>query len=119
MTISSNPGPPWPNEDRSDRGRFAPDGDALSLLPLFKGGEAGVPVIILSGQGTIELAVRAIQQGADHFMTKPIELPTLETLLARLLDRERERKRTLAGQREIADHRVHVLVLESVAGRCA
>jgi len=75
-----------------------PDGDALSLLPLFKGGEAGVPVIILSGQGTIELAVRAIQQGADHFMTKPIELPTLETLLARLLDRERERKRTLAGR---------------------
>jgi len=33
MTISPNPGRPWPNEDRSDRGRFAPDGDALVLFP--------------------------------------------------------------------------------------
>jgi DNA-binding NtrC family response regulator len=74
-----------------------PDGNSLTLLERFKS-SPGLPVIVLTGQGTIDLAVKAIQQGADHFLTKPVELPALETLLRRTLSRERDRKRLLAGQ---------------------
>ena len=73
-----------------------PDGDALELLPVFKTPGGAVPVIVLTGQGTIDRAVATLQLGADHFLTKPAELATVETLLRRAFDRERDRKRALA-----------------------
>jgi DNA-binding NtrC family response regulator len=73
-----------------------PDGDALELLPVFKTPGGGVPVVVLTGQGTIDRAVSTLQLGADHFLTKPTELAALETLLRRAFDRERDRKRALA-----------------------
>ena len=74
-----------------------PDGNSLTLLDRFKS-TPGLPVIVLTGHGTIDLAVKAIQLGADHFLTKPVEFPALETLLRRTLSRARDRKRVLAGQ---------------------
>src|SRR5262245_45806974 len=35
--------------------------------------ELGVPVIVFSGQGTIETAVEAIKLGAQDFLEKPVE----------------------------------------------
>src|SRR6476646_3306756 len=66
-----------------------PDGNALELLPRLKAIDPDLPVVILTGQGTIDLAVRAIKEGADQFLVKPVELPALLVLLHRLLDRER------------------------------
>src|SRR5690348_7877845 len=53
-----------------------PDGDALELLPKLKAIDSDVPMLILTGHGTIELAVRAMKEGAEQFLTKPTELPT-------------------------------------------
>jgi DNA-binding NtrC family response regulator len=75
-----------------------PDGNALDILPRLKAIDAGVPLVILTGQGTIDLAVRAIKEGADHFLTKPVELPTLLVILERLIENQRNRQRQLAGQ---------------------
>ncbi|MGH7703684.1 MAG: sigma-54-dependent transcriptional regulator [Gemmatimonadales bacterium] len=75
-----------------------PDGNALELLPRLKAIDPDLPVVILTGQGTIDLAVRAIQEGADQFLVKPVELPALVVLLQRLLERERTHRRDLAGE---------------------
>ena len=75
-----------------------PDGNALELLPRLKAIDPDLPVVILTGQGTIDLAVRAIKEGADHFLLKPVELPALLILLHRLLERERTHRRELANQ---------------------
>ena len=75
-----------------------PDGNALDLLPRLKALDPDLPVVILTGQGTIELAVRAIKEGADHFLLKPVELPALLILLQRMLERERTHRRELANQ---------------------
>src|SRR5262245_58296918 len=75
-----------------------PDGNALELLPKIKAMDPDIPVVILTGQGTIDLAVRAIKEGADHFLLKPVELPALLILLQRLLERERTHRRELANQ---------------------
>jgi DNA-binding NtrC family response regulator len=75
-----------------------PDGNALDILPRLKALDASVPLVILTGHGTIDLAVRAIQEGADHFLTKPVELPTLLVILERLVENQRNRQRQLAGQ---------------------
>jgi DNA-binding NtrC family response regulator len=75
-----------------------PDGNALELLPKFKTMDSSVPVIVLTGHGTIDLAVRAIKEGADQFLTKPVELPSLLVLIERILQNERNLKNRLAGE---------------------
>ncbi len=46
--------------------------------------EHPVPVIVFSGQGTIEVAVEAIKLGAQDFLEKPVEPAKLKILLEKL-----------------------------------
>ena len=75
-----------------------PDGDALALLPRLKAVDPDLPIVILTGHGTIELAVKAIQSGAEQFLTKPVELGALQVLLQRLLENRRTKQRQAARQ---------------------
>lgn len=68
------------------------DGDALQLLGEMRALDPSCAIVILTGQGSIDLAVRAMREGADHFLTKPVELPALHAILARLLELRRERR---------------------------
>ncbi len=58
----------------------------LSGLDLIRRlqGEYPIPLIVLSGQGTIEQAVEAIQLGAQDFLEKPVEPAKLKILLEKL-----------------------------------
>lgn len=62
-----------------------PNGDALELLQRMKSTESRVPVIALVGQGAGDVALRAIQDGAEHFLVKPVELSLLHAVLLRVL----------------------------------
>ncbi len=42
-----------------------------------------VPVLVLTGHGSIDLAVEAMRKGAVDFLTKPVDLDRLELLIAR------------------------------------
>jgi DNA-binding NtrC family response regulator len=75
-----------------------PDGDALTLLPRLRAMDAAVPVVILTGHGSIDLAVRAVKEGAEQFLTKPVELASLVVVLQRIVDARRSRRRQLAGE---------------------
>jgi len=75
-----------------------PDGDGLDLLRALRAMDASLPVIILTGHGTIDLAVKAMQEGADQFFTKPVELPTLKVVLDRAVQNRRSRQESLAGR---------------------
>jgi DNA-binding NtrC family response regulator len=94
-----------------------PDGNALEMLPRLKAVEPGVPLVILTGHGSIDLAVRAIKEGADHFLTKPVELPALDVILERLVEIQRTRQRQLAGQAQRARHTPDPFLGESPAIR--
>jgi DNA-binding NtrC family response regulator len=80
-----------------------PDGTALDLLPSFKASDPAPAVIVLTGHGSIELAVRAIKEGAEHFITKPVELPALLVILERLLENQRSRQKEMAKSRQARD----------------
>jgi DNA-binding NtrC family response regulator len=73
-----------------------PDGDGLSLLRALRGIDASVPLLVLTAHGSIDLAVRAIKEGADQFLTKPVELPTLLVMVQRLIESHRNRQAGLA-----------------------
>lgn len=70
-----------------------PDGNALDLL----GADSALrpPIFILTAHGSIELAVQAIKEGAEQFLTKPVALPALAVILERALENRRSRKREL------------------------
>ena len=75
-----------------------PDGNALELMPRLRAINASVPVVVLTAHGSVELAVQAIKDGADDFLTKPVALPTLLVVLERALERQRDRQQQLARQ---------------------
>jgi DNA-binding NtrC family response regulator len=75
-----------------------PDGTALELMPRLKALDTDVPLILLTGHGSIDLAVQAIKEGAEHFLTKPVELSALVVVVERSLENQRNRKRQIAGR---------------------
>jgi DNA-binding NtrC family response regulator len=70
-----------------------PDGTSLDILPQVKKLSEETPFVILTAHGSIDLAVRAIKDGAEQFLTKPVESKALLVLLRRLLQQQRLRKR--------------------------
>jgi DNA-binding NtrC family response regulator len=90
------------------------DGSALDLLRAFKQIDPGVPLIVLTAYGTIELAVNAVKEGAEQFLTKPIELPALHAILKRLFTNQRlQRQQRAVATREIRER------IDPFAGRSA
>jgi DNA-binding NtrC family response regulator len=75
-----------------------PDGNALDLMPRLRALDAVVPFIVLTGHGSIDLAVQAIKEGAEQFLTKPVELRALTVILERLFENQRNRRRQIVGK---------------------
>lgn len=69
------------------------DGDSFPLLSSFKRADPGLPVVMLTGLVSIELAVEAMKRGADHFVTKPVEHLFLKECIERLIEGRRARSR--------------------------
>ena len=55
------------------------------LLKRISSAYPTVPLIILTGHGTVENAVNAMRDGAYDFMTKPVNLDRLSLLVKRAL----------------------------------
>src|ERR1700753_143615 len=78
-----------------------PGKDRLTLLSELRGAGVATPVVMISGQANIEMAVRATRLGALDFLEKPLStdklLVTVENALrlTRLEDENRELKRRL------------------------
>jgi DNA-binding NtrC family response regulator len=64
-----------------------PDLGGLEVLERLR--SQGGSIILLTGQGDIETAVRAMQLGAEHFLTKPVDLNHLAAATARVGERIR------------------------------
>lgn len=62
-----------------------PDGDGLDLMSKLKAMHPNCQVIILTGHGTIELAVKATQLGAFHFVTKPFNMEELVSIIEKAI----------------------------------
>src|SRR3984885_12429016 len=75
-----------------------PDGTTLDLLPQLKQSHPSVPLIVLTGNGSIPLAVKAIKEGAEQFLTKPVEMAAIAVLLDRALRNQRNFQKQLAGK---------------------
>lgn len=61
--------------------------DGIGLVEALRLWGEKIPVLMVSGAGSIESAVRALHVGADDFLTKPVEPDILFARVAETLDR--------------------------------
>jgi DNA-binding NtrC family response regulator len=61
--------------------------DGIQLVETLRIWGESVPVLMISGYGTVESAVRALHLGTDDFLTKPVEPEVLSARVAELLER--------------------------------
>src|SRR5438128_7998496 len=64
---------------------WMPEVDGLELVERMRSHAPRLPIIVISGHGTIETAVRVIRLGAYDFLEKPFQLDALLQLVGRAL----------------------------------
>ena len=78
--------------------------DGLEILGVLQGMDDMMPVILISGHGTIETAVTALKRGAYDFLEKPFKSERLLMLIQRALELSRlRRENQRLRQRMVAD----------------
>jgi two-component system response regulator HydG len=63
------------------------DMDGLSVLEGVLAEAPGLPAVVVTGFGTIDSAVEAMKRGASDFLTKPIQVDNLLSVLDRCIER--------------------------------
>ena len=79
-----------------------PDATGLDAFRRLRDLDARIPVILITGHGTTELAIQAIKEGAFEYLLKPVELPHFRETLDRAL-RSGTAMRTPAVMAEIEE----------------
>ena len=69
--------------------------DGLDVLQAIKSMRPAVPVVMISGHGTIATAVQAIKQGAYDFIEKPFEADRLLLVLGRAIEAAKLKRENL------------------------
>ncbi|MGE3274152.1 MAG: sigma-54-dependent transcriptional regulator [Vicinamibacterales bacterium] len=62
-----------------------------------------VKVILLTAQGTVETAVEALKDGAEDYLTKPVDPQKLRRLLERIAELNHQRRENLVLRRQLRE----------------
>jgi DNA-binding NtrC family response regulator len=79
-----------------------PDTDGLALLKAIRLEAPECPVVMLTGRGTIQLAVQAIQAGAWDFIEKPVDPQRLRLVLERAAEKRETQREVLQLRSSLA-----------------
>ena len=60
--------------------------DGISLMEQLRRQDPELPVMIMTGFGTIETAVEAIKRGAEDYLTKPLEPDAVKKKVSRIME---------------------------------
>ena len=66
-----------------------PDATGLATFRQVRAIDARIPVILVTGHGTTDLAIEAMKEGAYEYLLKPLELPDLRQLIDRAVQSSR------------------------------
>jgi sigma-B regulation protein RsbU (phosphoserine phosphatase) len=81
--------------------------EGLELIPRVRAKDPGLPIVVMTGWGSIDTAVEAMRRGARSFVQKPWEDVTLLEILEREVAEARaERRRDHKQQREFEEARL-------------
>ncbi len=77
-----------------------PDGDGVEFVSYIQEHYPNMPVAVITAHGSMETAIQALKSGAFDFLTKPVDLVSLRTLITsalRLTSGQRESERKFIG----------------------
>ncbi len=85
--------------------------DGMTLLQRIREVDAEIPVILVTGHGDVQLAVKAMREGVYDFIEKPFAAQHLAAIARRAMDRrslvlENRRLRAVAGKRDDIEARL-------------
>jgi len=88
-----------------------PGMDGMTLMSRVREIDADIPVILATGHGDVQLAVKAMREGAYDFIEKPFNGQDLADIAARAIDRralvlENRLLRAVAGKRDDIEARL-------------
>jgi EAL domain-containing protein (putative c-di-GMP-specific phosphodiesterase class I) len=66
-----------------------PNLDGIELLQAIRGQDPQVPVVLITGEPTLDTAMQALEYGAFHYLAKPIACEELERILHRAVEQHR------------------------------
>jgi two-component system, NtrC family, response regulator HydG len=70
-----------------------PGTDGLALMELIHNRRPELPVLIMTGYGTIETAVDAMKRGAEDYLTKPFDREVIRKKVGRLMELHRLKRK--------------------------
>ena len=92
-----------------------PGKDGIEVVEALTLKGLATPVIIMTGHGSVELAVQALKAGAYDFIEKPLDLNRVLVALRNATDREELRKETVALRQRKRNGDGHDMVGQSPA----
>jgi len=69
-----------------------PNMDGIALLKAIKAKKYGVEVIVVTGHGTLESAIKAFKSGSYDYLQKPLNFQRLRILIDRVLEKKHLQK---------------------------
>jgi len=90
-----------------------PRKDGIEVLRAAKENSPSAAVVLMTGFGTIDLAVQAMKEGAYDFLSKPVDTNYLLVLIERALERQRLWRENILFRSEMAER----LSLPEIVGR--
>ncbi len=82
---------------------FMPRMTGLELLRALKDDGDHLRIILLTAQGSVESAVEAVKEGAEDYLTKPVDPQKLRRLLERIAELNTQKRDNLVLRRQLSD----------------
>src|SRR4051812_23466793 len=80
---------------------YMPDLGGLELVDALRAANSNLPIVLMTAQGSLQVAVEAVTRGASDFIGKPFDITAVVDLLRRLLDARREADAVAASEPEV------------------
>ncbi len=91
-----------------------PDATGLEAFERIRAVDARIPVILITGHGTTDLAIEAMKRGAFEYLLKPLDLTQIRELVTRACASSRlmQVPAVVADEEPVAEH------ADALVGRC-
>jgi DNA-binding NtrC family response regulator len=81
---------------------YMPDLGGLELVDALRAVDPNLPIVLMTAQGSLQVAVEAVTRGASDFIGKPFDISAVVDLLRRLLEARREADAVPASEPDLA-----------------
>ena len=78
-----------------------PDGRGLEFLPELRGAQPSAAIVVITVHNEVSIAVQAMQQGADNFLAKPIDMEALKVYLRKGIELGTMRRGQMSRRRTV------------------